>query len=258
MQTQSESKIIAQRVQIYLFNFGVVAGLAVLAFGLASCGSGSSSTSSVTASTTPTITSITPAGIVASSVPQALSILGSNFTNTLSLTIANSSGVPYTITSSSVTSSTVLTANVTISSAPTDNYVSVTLQPATGTAATAVLGVAGTQRTIATDIQTIFDTNLCYSCHGTSGGLNLSSAIASSTGLINEPSIGCSQNLRVKAGDPRRTSSVLIDVLKAKTTTTAALACNTSTSRHMPQGTYPALSDPEIQAIIDWIAGGAN
>lgn len=253
MQTHKRNKI--ETLSSSLFNCGLLAGLAVLVFGLASCGGDSSSTSAVTASTTPTITSITPAGIVASSVPQALSILGSNFTNALSLTIANSSGVPYTITSSSVTSSTVLTANVTISSAPTDNYASVTLQPATGTAATAVLGVAGSHKTVANGIQTIFSAK-CAGCHtgSSAGGLDLSDAtLGNSTGVIGINSLACSSKFRVVPGDPRRSSSVLIDRIKAAP---ATQACNTN--KPMPPAGSTALTAQEIADIIDWVAAGAN
>lgn len=257
MQTESCSKNSLQKLGAHLFNFGLMTGLATLTFGLISCGGWGSTTSP--SNTTPTITSITPYGMVASSVPKALSILGTNFVNGMTLSITSSSGVPYTITSSSVTSATVLTATVTIPAAPTDNYVTVTVKESSSATASssAVWGVAGTTKTLVADIQPIFDSVPCYSCHGSAGGLDLSSSSSSSSGLIEAPSTGCSQKFRVKAGDPRRTSSVLIDVLKAKTTT-AALACNTNTNRHMPQGTYPALSDPQIQAIIDWIAGGVH
>ena len=242
-----------------IFNLGLITGLTVLAFGLVSCsGSNSSSTAGNTGSTAPTITSITPSGIVASSSPQSLSISGTNFTSGMNLSIANSSGVitGYTITASSVKSSTVLAASAVIAAAPIDNYVKVIVKASTSatTSSTAVWGVAGTSKTFASDILPILSAPpsgmaSCTGCHTgiANGGLDLNSA----NNLNVEPSKGCPSKLRVVPGDPRRSSSVLIDKIKA---TSAVPACF---GLPMPNNAT-LLSPAEIQDIVDWVAGGAN
>ena len=234
----------------YLFHFCLLAGLASLAFGLVSCGD-----NATPANTAPTITSITPAGIVASSVQQTLSILGTNFANGMSLSLSSSSGVPYTISASSVTSATVLTASVTINEAPGDNYATLTIQPATGSAASAILGVAGTSKTVANSIQNIFTTK-CAGCHATANasGLDLSDAtLGNGTGVIGIQSVACYPKFRVLPGDPRRSSSVLIDRIKAAP---AAQFCNANNP--MPPAGSTPLTTQEIADIVDWVAGGAN
>jgi len=253
MQTQIYSKINLLRLASYLFNFGMIAGLATVTLGLISCGGGGGGAagSSTASGSGPTITSITPYGIVASAVPKALSILGTNFTSGMNLTIASSSGVPYTITASSVTSSTVLAVSAVIAAAPIDNYVIFSVQKSSGTPATAVLGVAITNKTLATDIQPIFAAN-CQSCHGGNGGLTLNSTTNSANYLIFATSLGCSSKFRVTPGDPRRASSVLID--KLKVTPTGINACN----GNLPMPMTGTLTAQEIQDIVDWVAGGAN
>lgn len=257
MQIQTNTTQAAlQKLGTCLFNFGLLSGLATLTFGLVSCGGGGASTP-VTGNTTPTITSITPVGIVASSSPQTLSILGTNFAAGMNLSIANSSGVTYTITASSVKSSTVLAASAVITTAPSDNYVTFAIKSSSGntTLASTVLGVAGTAKTLATNIQPIFNVS-CGGCHTGAQAqnyLDLSSYTAStgSTGPIGIPSVGCSTRFRITPGDPRRASSVLID--KIKVTSTGIPACS---GVAMPQtGT---LTVQAIQDIIDWVAGGAN
>ena len=256
MQIQTNTTQAAlQKLGTCLFNFGLLSGLATLTFGLVSCGGGGASTP-VTGNTTPTITSITPVGIVASSSPQTLSILGTNFAAGMNLSIANSSGVTYTITASSVKSSTVLAASAVITTAPSDNYVTFAIKSSSGTTtlASTVLGVATTMQTAVGGIQTIFNIN-CAGCHnGTtlSGGLDLSNAsIGNSTGVIGNTSTGCAPRFRVLPGDPRRSSSVLIDKIKA---TSISPACS---GVAMPNGGAP-LSSTDIQAFVDWVAGGAN
>jgi hypothetical protein len=249
MQTETGSKNNARKLGSYLFNFGLITGLATLTFGLISCGGGGATTNP--GNTTPTITSITPSGMVASSVPKALSILGTNFVSGMTLSIANSSGVVtgYTITASSVTSSTVLAVSAVISAAPTDNYVNFAIKSSAGTTlASTVFGVASANKTLATDIQAIFDAK-CVACHGGSGGLYLNNGL-SAAGLITTNSVGCSAKFRVAPGDPRRASSVLIDKIKA---TPSSAACF---GTPMPQ-TGP-LTAQEIQDIVDWVAAGAN
>lgn len=233
-----------------LFNFGLLAGLASLAFGLTACGD-----KVVTGKPAPTITSVTPAGIVVSTLPQTLSIQGSNFSNDMRLSISNSPGVQYTISSSSVISSAVLSASVTIKSVPVENYVTLTLQPATGATASAVLGVASSNITIAKNIQNIF-TNKCAACHtpANASGLDLSDAtIGGGTGVIGVRSVGCYPGYRVVAGDPRRSSSVLIDRIKPAPATLPCYAGNP-----MPPAGSTPLTAQEISDIVDWVAGGAR
>ena len=252
MQTKIHSKNSLPKLGSYLFNFGLMTGLAVMSFGLISCGGGGSSTTTTIGSTTPTITNIEPVGIVQSSVPQALSIAGTNFASGMTVTVIDSLGGAYTVTLASVTSSKVITTNVTIPSAPTDRYVTVAVKSSTGTTlASAVLGVAGTNKTLANGIQTIF-TNKCATCHtnGAAGSMNLDNAtLGGSTGVIGILSVGCPSRFRVVPGDPRRASSFLIDKIKA---TSSNDVCS---GNPMPK-TTPLLTQ-EIQDIVDWVAGGA-
>lgn len=257
MQIQCDAQKWLQKLCAYLFNFGALAGIATLSFGLISCGGGGGG--GTTGSTTPTISLITPFGIVASSVAKTLTLDGSNFVNGMTLSITNSSGAPYTITASSVASSNTLSVSVIIPTAPAGNYVTFAIKSGTTTVASTILGVASADKKISTRIQAIFNSNGCSGCHGTGGtSPNLSTAPLSSTGLISAPSTGCSQKIRVVPGDPRPTSSILIDMLQAKTGSAAALSCNSSTSRHMPQGAALAMSAVEITEVIDWVAGGAR
>ena len=254
MQTQTYSKNKLHKFGSHLFNAGMLAGLATLTFGLVSCGGGGGATTTTsTGNTTPTITSITPAGIVASSVPKTLSILGTNFISGMTVSVTDSIGGAYTVSPASVTSSTVLTTNVTIPTTPADSYVTVAVKSSTGTMlATAVLGVAGTTQTLASGIQTIF-TNKCATCHtnGAAGSMNLDNATSGdATGVIGIPSVGCSPKLRVVPGDPRRASSVLIDKIKA---TSSSHACSGT-----PMPASGILTAQEITDIVDWVAGGAN
>jgi hypothetical protein len=239
-------------------------GMVALLLGLASCGGGTNSSNApAPGSTAPTISAMSaiPAnsgttGIIAAPTAQRLTIYGTNFVSGTTITISNGAS-HYATSAATVTSSTTLTADVTIPSVPADSYVTIMLYAPNGDSTSGILGVAHAYKTLVQDIQPIFDKNLCYACHGTAGGLNLSNASASSTALIEAPSSVCVQKLRVKAGDPRQASNVLIDVLKHKTNP-AVLSCNSNQSRQMPQGTYPALSAAEIEAITDWIALGAN
>lgn len=256
MSIHHNTKSYHSNIGSFLFNFGVLAGLATIAFGLISCGGGggAAGTQSNPESSALTIDSITPTGMVASSVAKTLTLVGSNFASGVSVSIASSSGVTagYTINSSSVSSATVMTVNVTIPSAPVDNYVVLSLNKASGTPVTHVLGVAGTNQTVSNGIQSLFTTR-CAGCHNGTGSdkLDLRNAtIGNTIGVIGYPSIGCSPKLRTTPGDPRRASSVLIDKIKAAS---GVAACSGAS---MPiSGT---LSDAEIQALIDWVAGGAR
>lgn len=246
-----------------LIKLGKIVTCAALMFALASCGGGGSGTFNNTSLTT-TITSITPVGIVASPSTQALSILGTNFEAGMTVSVTDKTGnASYMVNTVVVASPTVITAFVTIpiGTIPPDNYVYVTVNSASIGAplASAVLGVAGTDKRLAAHVQPILALK-CGTCHdGTAGNglLDLrsysASASASATGLIGIPSYHCAPKFRVVPGDPRRTSSVLIDKIQASIGGQLP-RCGDP----MPPGVSTALNSTEIQTIIDWVAGGAK
>lgn len=256
MQTQANLKSKLQPIGSYIFNFGLLSGFVALIFGLASCGgAGGSGTQNNPDSSALTIDSITPTGLVASSVFQTLTIAGTNFASGVTISITNGSGVP--IVSSVSVAPTLITAQVKIDTTPSNRYVLVSLQKGSENPVTHVLGVAGVRKTFSAHIQPIFETTAsgvsCTMCHSgatPSGGMNLNSL----SYLYNEPSQGCSSRLRVTPGDPRRSSSVLID--KIKVASTGIPACNGNLQ--MPPSGYSPLNAQEIQDIVDWVAGGAN
>jgi len=226
--------------------------VAVLTSGLISCGGGSNSPGNTSPSTT--IDYLNPIGIVASTSTRSVSIYGKNFANGMTVSVTDKAGTTnYLVGTPVVSSSTEITVNVnTTATVPTDNYVNVTVKSSSGTTlATAILGVASAPISLATDVQSIFDAH-CIACHDGSGPsfLDLRSS-ASVYGLINASSSLCSNKLRVTPGDPRRSSSVLIDKILASS---GQPACH---GDRMPLN-GPALSPADIQTIIDWVAGGAN
>jgi len=257
MQSQNYSKNRLQQFGSYLFNFGVLAGTATLTFGLISCGGGGGGGTSNNSAVYPTISAITAipsasgvTGIIAASAPQLLTINGANFASGVTVTV-NNGAANYIVTSTAVPSTTKITAMVTVYNVPNDSYVTVTVQPASGTSISSIVGVAHAYKTIA-DIQTIFNNNNCSMCHlntGIAGDFNTADAVNT---LVSANSKYCgAPKLRVQSGDPRRASNVLIDVLKAKTPMTD-VTCQ------MPRGVNPPLSTTDIDAIVDWIALGTN
>jgi hypothetical protein len=250
MMKQTKTEMNSRKLAGYFIHLGLIIGLATLTFGLSSCGGGGGDSAPAPIDTSMTITSITPPGIVASSVVQTLIIVGTNFPSGASISITNASGVP--IASAVSVTSTVITADVKIDTAPTDRYVMVSVQaPSSGTPVDYVLGVAALRKTFADNISSLLQSNSvtnCKGCHSgtTSGGLDLSSA----NHLNSEPSQGCSSRFRVKRGDPRRSSSFLIDKIQA---TGGSPACY---GNPMPNGGIQ-LQASEIQDIVDWVAGGA-
>jgi hypothetical protein len=94
-------------------------------------------------------------------------------------------------------------------------------------------------------IQPIFDSN-CIGCHPGNGSLDLTAAV-SYDNLVNVSALG-SPLLRVRPGDA--TQSYLYVKI-----TGPCPSANCSGQR-MPFG-RPALLDADVQAIHDWIAGGA-
>ena len=248
---------ILQKAASIFFSIGMLTGLAAVTFGLISCGGGGGGgggSSSSTASGAMTVSSFNPPGIVASSVYQTIVISGSNFASGVSLSIIGSSGTPV-VSSVAVTNSNTLTAVIQIASAPSARYVTLSVQPpSSAVAVTQVLGVASVRKTYADHIYPLMQTNStgqnCRGCHnGTAnGGLHLNSA-DSANNLINEYSPNCTSRLRVKRGDPRRTSSFLIDKIQA---TGGSPACY---GTPMPNGV--PLNASEILDFIEWVAGGA-
>ena len=234
-----------------------ITGLAALA--LTSCGGGGGGGGGG-GSTAVTITSISRPGIV-QATPYSLSIYGTNFVNGMTLSIT-SSNPTVTITPTSITSG-LITANVNISTAPAERYVTINILSNGSSVASTIMGVASSNQVLqstgtgyapaTTDIQNILNI-YCRSCHGASGNLNMSTNTLSSNNLINTYSTGtykCANKFRVVAGDPRTTSSFLIDKL------TNATPCGGGVK--MPTGTLTTpFTQTEIDAITDWVAGGAR
>jgi hypothetical protein len=250
-----------QKAGAYIFNIGILAGVATLAFGLTSCGGGGAGGNATSGSTAPTIDTLTTGisngvlykGVVASSVTRAITIRGSNFNSTMTLSIKDSSGnTAGTISASSVINAQTLAVSAVISTAPSDRYVVVEIKSATGTA-TEVLGVASTNLILA-DVLPIFTstTTICSTCHGGNGGLTLPiSTTDMNIPLLYDYGVACNSIHRVKPGDPRRGSSLLID----KITIGGTRSCNSGTSMPPPGHT---ISASEVQAVVDWVAGGAR
>lgn len=231
---------------------GKLAAMILVTLMLTSCGGSSGTTSNNTTLKTG-ITAIVPAGVVASTIPQSFSLGGTNFSAGMSINVTNKNGNHYTVNNIHIMSATVITFDVTLGAVPADNYVNITVMSSNGAPlSTAVLGVAGTSRTLASDIQPIFDAR-CITCHDGSAPdyLDLRN-FASAANLISTQSSLCSNKFRVTAGDPRRSSSVLLDKLQADA---IIPACS---GNPMPPAGSPALSTAEIQAMIDWVATGAN
>ena len=241
-----------------LFNASAIIGLATLSFALASCGGGGGSGS--TANTTATISSVSPVGMVASGTARALSLTGTNFASGMTVSVTDGS-TTYTTGTVTVQSANLMSTTVTIPTAPTSRYVTVTVKSSTGvTQASTILGVASVSKVLqsnaapaTTDIQYIFNT-YCTGCHGTDGNLDLSTKTLSASNLIQTLSNGpnkCTNRFRVTAGDPRAASSFLIDKI------TNLTPCGGGVQ--MPKGaTATPFTQTEINAITDWIAGGAN
>jgi hypothetical protein len=259
MKTPAFSKNQLSKIGSFIFSSGMFMGIASLPFGLVSCGGGGDASS--TSSNAPTIAYMTAVsgvpGIIAAPAAQSVTIYGSNFVSGTSVTVTNN--ITYPVSSTTVVSPSEITTSVTIPTVPNDSYVTVTLQPPGGNSVSAILGVAHAYKTLANDIQPIFVSNNCVTCHDSTGVFDMSTVQLSAANLIQAQSLGCPQNLRVTAGDPRRTSNVLVDVIKTKAAgLPAALSCNNLAARQMPQGVFPALSAADIEAIVDWIALGAN
>lgn len=211
---------------------------------LVSCGGGGSGGGGSSSTPAATISSLSRNGVSAP-FTGSLSVTGTNFTSGMTLSITSSLGTQ-PITPTTVTSTLIAVSSITISSAPTERYVTVNVLSGGSTVASATMGVANVSKTLAADIQTIFNT-YCTGCHDSSGSLNLSSGNSASN-LIQTASSGCSGRLRVKAGDPRAESSFLIDKL------TSNSPCGGGDKM---TGSPTAITQTDIDAIVDWVAGGA-
>lgn len=234
---------------------------------LVSCGGGGGDSA---AAPTATITDVSPRGMVASASARTIIITGTNLASGMTITATDSGNTNYAGTTTYNSSLGNLSVPVTIATAPSGLYLTLTLKSPTGTVlATEILGVASVSKVLqstpngsapaTTDIQYIFNNNLCYSCHTSASNVpDMSTKQLSASTLIDISSTKCTGKYRVKAGDPRTANNVLLDVLYAKTTT-PVMSCNSSTAvRAMPQGSAVALTQAEIDAITEWIAGGAN
>ena len=234
-----------RKVAPYIINIAMLIGLGTLAFGLVSCGGGGGG--GAAGNTTMTITSIAPPGIVASSVAHTVYIYGTNLPTTgATISITNGSGTP----TASIVSATanIITAQITIDTAPTNRYVTLTVQPTTGTSVSSILGVANV-RVLYADILNKSYYPQCTGCHGSASTNPVMNLTGNANGLINAGS-NCGSKKRVVRGDPRRASNVLIDKIQA---TSLSPAC---AGVPMPMG-RTQLQPTEIQDFVEWIAGGA-
>jgi hypothetical protein len=86
-------------------------------------------------------------------------------------------------------------------------------------------------------------------CHitGTNGGLTMPNAMTAFTNLVNKPSMGCANVMRVVPGDPSK--SLLSAIVKPM----GGMLCAMRTNQ-MPKGKTP-LTAAEMTMIDDWIKG---
>lgn len=228
-----------------------------LAF-LSACGGGGGGSSPPA---TPTITGVKSngySGIVKSTTSQNITVNGTNFSAGMTLSIRGTGLSTITVGTPTINSGvTSLSTNAVINPSPnTDRYITVDVKSSTGTLlASPILGVADNYQYLGsgtTSIQSIF-TATCAGCHtgGSPHFLNLQDGtLTDSTGVIDIGSTYCTQKKRVVAGDPRRTSSMLLDRIMGGT---ASLTCNNN-----PMPPSGSLGPTELAALIDWVAGGAR
>ena len=231
--------------------------LSLIAFSLVFTGCSGGGGGSTPANTTPIIYDVTNAlnyvGVVASAVPQTITVTGINFTADMKLSIGETANITPTFFNSQPQR---LVASTTISTVPPNNYITVTVNSSSGTPlATAGLGVASAPITLA-QVQIIFGSTgaKCTDCHRPSGSgrLDLTSTDAATAALfIQSPNLGCTSRYRVIPGDARRSSSLLID--KIQVSPPSPLCTGTL----MPPSGY-TITEQQIKDITDWVAGGAH
>jgi hypothetical protein len=225
---------------------------------LSACGGGGGGSSPPATPTITGVKSIGYSGIVASTLPQNITVNGTNFSAGMTLSIRGTGLATITVGNPTINPTSISTSVVINPSPNTDRYITVDVKSATGALlASPILGVADTPQYLlsgTTKIQDIL-TARCAGCHtgGSPHYLNLQDGtLTNSTGMIDIGSTYCSQKKRVVAGDPRRTSSILLDRVMAAP---ANLSCN---NNPMPPSSSTGLSPTELSALIDWVAGGAR
>jgi hypothetical protein len=107
-----------------------------------------------------------------------------------------------------------------------------------------------TEVSLANDIQPIFNSNGCTSCHGGSGGLFLTQGQAYSNLVNVNAQAACTTQKRVLPGNPD--ASVLYIRTSANTADTQC-----GINSRMPQGS-PRLPQESIDLIKNWITQGAK
>ncbi|MCI0673953.1 MAG: hypothetical protein L0Y64_26180, partial [Myxococcaceae bacterium] len=140
-----------------------------------------------------------------------------------------------------------------LATAPAGNAATVVVSnPAPGGgSASSVFGVASRVSTLSADVQPLFAAQCASSgCHRTGSSTTpaLEEGVAYEA-LVGVPSTACAPRLLVRACDPTRAGSVLIDKVLA---TPQSPACSGSP---MPKGA--PLTAAERQALVDWVAQGA-
>lgn len=200
----------------------------------------------------PTVSILSPCGGVANGVPFTLTINGSNFVSGATTTF-NGTAVTTTFVSSSSISASI--PSTLIATAPSGNVATVIVtnpSPGGGASNTAYFGVASKVASLSANVQSIFTTScatsLCHVAGRAAPDLSNGTAYAS---LVGVPSTGCSPTLLVLTCGPMRSQSVLVDKIQA---TNVSPACGTGSP--MPKGS-PALTNTQIQTIVDWVAEGA-
>ncbi|WP_375768174.1 IPT/TIG domain-containing protein [Archangium gephyra] len=202
----------------------------------------------------PTLSSLSPCGTVAGAAGFTLTLSGSGFLSSSSVTF---NGTPVTVTSVGASELRVSVPASLVASAPSGNVAAVVVtnpSPGGGASSPVSFGVASRAVTLAADVQPLF-TRDCASagCHNTSSAaaaLDLSSGKARAE-LVGVPSSapGCAPAVRVLACRPQRSQSVLLDKVLATSTNPA---CAGSA---MPKGA--PLTAAEKQLLVDWVAQGA-
>lgn len=197
----------------------------------------------------PTLATLSPCGTVAGAAGFTLTLTGTGFAPSASVTF---NGSPVTV---SFVGSSELRASIPaslVATAPANDAAAVVVTnpaPGGGTSAPAYFGVATQTLTLAGGVQKIFTNNCTSGCHGSPGTpVNLTDG-RSYGELVGVASSGCPSTPRVRACGPLRSQSVLIDKLLA---TSTSPACS---GAPMPKGA--PLSAADKQRIIDWVAQGA-
>jgi len=199
----------------------------------------------------PVIQTLSPCGKVAGAASFSLTVTGTNFLASSTVTF---NGVSLSITNSTATQLTATVPATALATAPAGNTLQVIVTnppPGGGASSGAGFGVASATSTFAT-VLPVFTGNCgnagCHTSAAQAGGLVLSAASSRAT-LVGVPSSGCSGKLLVSACNPTRAGSVLID--KILGTPQSPPCAGTA----MPKGA--PLTAAEKQKLVDWVAQGA-